>query len=110
MLKSLAEIAATNEGFVLTPKTAQSVVVLSPPVEEKYVAVLALLADGEAWASSGIALVLGQSQRTVQRALNHLLAQNKVQSFGKGRTRRWLSSPLPGFATTLLLPAPAPGG
>jgi len=32
-----------------------------------------------------------------------------VQSFGYGRARRWTTPPVPGFATTLLLPAPLPG-
>jgi hypothetical protein len=104
LVKTLADINATKDGFVLSPMPAYDVVVLAQPVEEKYAAVLALLADGEAWSSSAIALALGLSQRTVQRALDALLAKAKVQSFGHGRTRRWLSPPVPGFATTLLLP------
>ena len=32
----------------------------------------------------------------------------KVQSFGRGRARRWMTPPVPGFTTTLLLPAPLP--
>ena len=35
-------------------------------------------------------------------------AGGKVQSFGRGRARRWMTPPLPGFTTTLLLPAPLP--
>ena len=66
---------------------------------------LALLADGEAWSSSALALALGASQRTVQRALDALAADGKVQSFGRGRARRWMTPPVPGFPTTLLLPA-----
>jgi hypothetical protein len=46
----------------------------------------------------------------VQRALDSLAAAGKVQSFGRGRARRWMTPPLPGFTTTLLLPAPLPGG
>jgi biotin operon repressor len=34
--------------------------------------VLAFLADGESWSSSALALALGTSQRTVQRALDRL--------------------------------------
>ena len=78
-------------------------------IEEKDAVVLALLADGEAWASSALALVLGVSQRSVQRALDALAAAGKVQSIGRGRTRRWMSPPLPGFTTALLLPGPVPG-
>ena len=50
----------------------------------------------------------GASQRTVQRALDSLAAAGKVQSFGRGRARRWMTRPVPGFTTTLLLPAPLP--
>lgn len=104
VLKTLADINATKEGFVLEANSTPEVFVLAQPVEEKHAAVLALLADGEAWSSSAIALALGTSQRTAQRSLDTLLAEAKVQSFGRGRARRWLSPPLPGFATTLLLP------
>ena len=83
---------------------------LARPVEEEYAAVLAFLADGESWSSSALALALGTSQRTVQRALDSLAASGKVQALGRGRARRWMTPPLPGFATTLLLPAPLPGG
>ena len=68
------------------------------------------LADGEQWSSSALALALGTSQRTVQRALDALAVAGKVQALGRGRARRWMTPPLPGFATTLLLPAPLPGG
>jgi predicted ArsR family transcriptional regulator len=84
--------------------------VLARPVEEEHAAVLAFLADGESWSSSALALALGTSQRTVQRALDSLAASGKVQAFGRGRARRWTTPPLPGFATMLLLPAPLPGG
>jgi hypothetical protein len=107
-LKSLADIQATQRGFALAPRGASQVVVLARPVEEEHAAVLAFLADGESWASSALALALGTSQRTVQRALDSLAAAGKVQSFGHGRARRWLTPPVPGFATPLLLPAPLP--
>jgi hypothetical protein len=83
-------------------------VVLAPPVEEEHARVLAFLADGESWSSSAFALALATSQRTVQRALDSLEASGKVQSFGRGRARRWITPPVPGFTTTLLLPAPLP--
>ena len=82
---------------------------LAQPVESKHADVLALLADGEAWSSSALALALGTGQRTMQRALDALADAAKVQSLGQGRARRWTMPPLPGFATTLLLPAPLPG-
>jgi hypothetical protein len=107
-LRALAGVSATQRGFALAPRRAREVVVLARPVEEKHAAVLAFLADGESWSSSALALVLGASQRTVQRALDSLAAAGKVQSFGRGRARRWMAPPVPGFATTLLLPASLP--
>jgi hypothetical protein len=71
--------------------------------------VLALLADGESWSSSALALAPRANPRTVQRALDALAAAGKAQAFGHGRARRWTTPPVPGFATTLLLPAPLPG-
>ncbi|MBN3856197.1 helix-turn-helix domain-containing protein [Paraburkholderia sp. Ac-20340] len=109
LLDGIAGIRATARGFALDPHGATDVVVLARPVEEPHAAVLALLADGEAWSSSALALALGASQRTVQRALDALAAARKVQPVGVGRARRWTMPPLPGFATALLLPAPLPG-
>jgi hypothetical protein len=108
VLRSLADVQATKRGFALHPRHAREVVVLARPVEEKHAAVLAFLADGESWSSSALSLALATSQRTVQRALDSLAAGGKVQSFGRGRTRRWMTPPPPGFTTTLLLPAPLP--
>jgi hypothetical protein len=108
MLRPLAEVSATPRGFALLPRRAPEVVVLARPVEEAHAAVLAFLADGESWSSSALALALGASQRSVQRALDALAAAGKVQSVGRGRARRWLTPPVPGFATTLLLPTPLP--
>ena len=52
----------------------------------------------------------GASARTVQRALERLATAGKVQSYGRGRARRWMTRPVPGFTTTLLLPGPLPRG
>ncbi len=109
-LRPLADIAATQQGFTLVPRPSREVVVLARPVEEEHAAVLAFLADGESWSSSSLALALGASQRTVQRALDELAGEGKVQSFGRGRARRWMTPPMPGFTTTLLLPAALPDG
>ncbi len=108
VLRTLAGVSATKRGFALAPRRAGEVVVLARPVEEQHAAVLAFLADGEAWSSSALALALGASQRTVQRALERLAAAGKVQSFGRGRPRRWTTPPVPGFTMTLFLPAPLP--
>jgi hypothetical protein len=107
-LRPLAGVDATTRGFALVPRGAREVVVLARPVEEPHAAVLAFLADGESWSSSALALALGASQRSVQRALDALAEAGKVQSFGRGRAQRWLTPPVPGFTTTLLLPAPLP--
>lgn len=109
VLRPLADVNATRDGFALVPRRARKVVVLARPVEEEHAAVLAFLADGESWSSSALALALGASQRTVQRSLDELAGAGKVQFFGRGRARRWMTPPVPGFTTTLLLPAPLPG-
>jgi hypothetical protein len=107
-LKTLADVSATKDGFALVPRRTREVVVLAPPVEEEHGAVLAFLADGESWSSSALAIALGASARTVQRALDELAAEGKVQSFGRGPARRWMTPPVPGFPTILLLPGPLP--
>jgi hypothetical protein len=109
-LRPMSGVNATTRGFALAPRTADEVVVLTWPTEigEEYAAVLAFLADGESWSSSALSLALGVSQRTVQRALDSLAAAGKVQSFGRARARRWMTPPVPGFTTTLLLPTPLP--
>jgi hypothetical protein len=110
-LRGLARVRATDRGFVLEPAgRSGEVVVLARPleVEDEHAAVLALLSDGESWSSSSLALALGTSQRTVQRALDALAAGGRVQAFGRGRARRWTTPPLPGFTTALLLPASLP--
>jgi predicted ArsR family transcriptional regulator len=103
LLRPLADVSATKRGFALVPLCAGEVVVLARPVEEQHAGVLATLADGESWSSSALALALGASQRTVQRALDRLAATGKVQSFGRGRARRWTSASVPGCTTTLLI-------
>ncbi len=109
-LRNVADINATADGFALRPHRARDVVLLAPPTDEAHATVLALLADGEAWSSSALALALDASQRTVQRALDELTADGKAQAIGRGRARRWMAPPVPGFPTTLLLPAALPGG
>jgi tetratricopeptide (TPR) repeat protein len=104
MLRTVADVSATTRGFALTPRRSSEVAVLALPVEEQNAVVLAFLADGESWSSSALALALGTSQRTVQRALDSLTEAGKVQSFGRARARRWMTPPMPGFTTTLLLP------
>ena len=108
-LSSLAEVRSTPVGFALLPRSGE-VLVLAPPIESPDAEVLALMADGEAWSTSALALALGSSQRTAQRALGVLEASGKVRVLGRGRARRWLSAPIGGFATTLLLPAPPGAG
>ena len=107
-LRAFTAVTATKRGFALAPRGERDVVVIAWPVEEQHAAVLALLADGESWSSSALALALGASQRTVQRALDSLAAAARVQAFGRGRARRWMTPPMPGFTTILLLPGPLP--
>jgi tetratricopeptide (TPR) repeat protein len=105
LLRPLAEVSATTQGFTLLPQHTSEVVVLARPVEEAHASILAFLTDGESWSSSALALALSTSQRTVQRSLDSLEERGKVQSFGRGRARRWMTPPASGFTTTLLLPA-----
>jgi hypothetical protein len=109
-IRDFADIDASKVGFVLVPRRISDVAVLAPPTDDDHAAVLALLSDGEAWSSSALALALGASQRTVQRALDDLAASNKVRSVGRARARRWMTPPLPGFPTSLLLTAALPLG
>ncbi len=104
-IKPLAEIHATEQGFVLDSYAAGEIAVLEPPVENEQGEVLALLADGEAWSSSALALALDVSPRTVQRSLDTLAENGKAEWFGQGRARRWIATSVPGFPTSLLLPA-----
>jgi hypothetical protein len=103
-VRPFAGIRATARGFELVPRGASSVRLLLPPVESPDAGVLALLADGEAWSTSALAQALGSSQRTIQRALRALVEAGQARSLGRGRSQRWLSAPVAGFATTLLLP------
>jgi hypothetical protein len=107
-IRTLAGVSATPRGFTLAPRSARDVIVLARPVEEQHGDVLAFLADGESWSSSALALALGTGQRTAQRALDSLAVAGKVQWFGRGRARRWMTPPVPGFTTILLLPSPLP--
>jgi hypothetical protein len=107
-LRTIAGVNATRRGFALVPRHARGVAVLTLPVEEEHATALAFLGDGESWSSSALALALGTSQRTAQRALDTLAAAGKAQSFGRGRARRWTAPSVPGFTTTLLLPSSLP--
>src|SRR5437870_5655 len=106
----LARIEASARGFALTPRGERAGGVLLPPIDGDQASLLALLADGAAWSTSALALALGASQRTVQRALVEPEAAGRVRSIGRARARRWLSPPLAGFTTILLLPAALPLG
>jgi hypothetical protein len=108
LVTALAHIEATERGFVLKPLGGRSVIVLAPPIDGDQASLVALLSDGAAWSTSGLALALGASQRTVQRALVELEAAGQVRSIGRARAQRWLAPPLAGFTTILLLPAALP--
>jgi hypothetical protein len=110
LVKPMARIEATPRGFVLAPPRSanREVVVLAPPIDGEQASLVALLSDGAAWSTSALALALGASQRTVQRALAELEAEGRVRAIGQARARRWLAPPLAGFTTILLLPASLP--
>lgn len=108
LVAPLAGVAATARGFALQPGEGREVTLLVPPIEGEQASLLALLSDGAAWSTSALALALGASQRTVQRALVELEACAQVRSLGRARAQRWLAPPLTGFTTILLLPAALP--
>jgi hypothetical protein len=110
LVKTLAAIEATERGFILKPLAGRDVAVLAPPIDGEQASLVALLSDGAAWSTSALALALGASQRTVQRALADLEADSRVRSLGRARAQRWLAPPLAGFTTILLLPASLPIG
>lgn len=109
LLLPVAELVATPQGFLLRARDGGRVAVLAPPAEGDHAALLAVLADGESWSSSALALALAASPRTVQRALQALAADGRVQAVGRGRACRWMVPSLPGIATALLLPTPLAG-
>ena len=108
IIAPLAGVEATARGFALRPLAGRTVAVLAPPLEGEQAALLALLADGAAWSTSALALALGDSQRTVQRALAELESGGLVRAIGQARARRWVAAPMVGFTTILLLPASPP--
>ena len=108
LLAPMAAIDATPRGFALRPLAAREVLVIAPPIAGDAASLLALLSDGAAWSTSALALALGESQRTVQRALVELEAAGRVRALGRARAQRWLAPPLAGFTTILLLPAALP--
>lgn len=108
LLRDVAAIEATPRGFALRPHDGDDIVVLAPPIDGEQASLVALLSDGAAWSTSALALALGASQRTVQRALAELEADGQVRAIGQARARRWLAPPLAGFTTILLLPAALP--
>ena len=105
LVKPVAAIEATPRGFALKPHGGRDVALIAPPIDDDAASLVALLADGVAWSTSALALALGASQRTVQRALVELEAAGRVRSIGRARAQRWLAPPLAGFTTILLLPA-----
>ncbi|NUO53178.1 MAG: helix-turn-helix domain-containing protein [Polyangiaceae bacterium] len=103
-LDGMALIDSTPRGFSLVVDDERAAVVLEPPIDGQDASLLALLADGEAWSTSALALALGRSQRSVQRALADLENAGEVRSIGKARARRWLTPSSSEFTTSLLLP------
>ena len=104
-LLPLAEVRATPHGFTLTARQASRPLLLLPPHPGDASALVALLSAGESWSTSALAIALGTSQRSIQRALGGLEADGRVTGVGRGRSRRWVAPPSSGFATTLLLVA-----
>ena len=109
-LRALDPASGAEVRRLRVPAQAGEVVVLEPPTEGAHAELLSLLADGQAWSSSALAIALGLSQRSLQRALQELAGQGKARPVGQGRARRWTAEPVPGFPTSLLLPGALIGG
>ena len=108
VLGAIAGIDATTDGFALAPRRVRDVVVLAPPTDEAHATVLALLADGEAgrvrrwrWRSAQASAPCSARSTILRRTA-------RCRRVGRGRARRWMAPPVPGFPTTLLLPAALP--
>jgi hypothetical protein len=93
-LASFATLQADALGYRLTAGDALRVVVLAPATDGDDAALIALLGDGASWSTSALALALGASQRTVQRALVSLRSRGVVGCIGRGRARRWSAAPI----------------
>lgn len=109
-VETFAVVEARGPGYVLRALDNAPVVALVPPASGEASAVLALLRGGESWSTSALATAMGQSQRTVQRALTTLRDEGRIEGIGAGRSQRWVAKPPEGFATTLLLVMRAPKG
>jgi DNA-binding winged helix-turn-helix (wHTH) protein len=92
LLAKVGSIQAEGAGYRLV--AADNVQVLLPATAHEHAALLALLSDGASWSSSALALALGASQRTLQRALLSLEESGRVVGRGQGRARRWSVAPL----------------
>ena len=110
VVAELAQLRATKAGFLLVPRGTGGVLVLEPPSAAGDAALVALLADGQPWSTSALALALGASQRTVQRALSALEAAGQVTSLGRARAQRWLWTALAGSSQILFVPAAPSAG
>lgn len=107
LLRGVAGITATRAGYQLLPHRSAAVRLLLPPLTGPHADVLALLSDGQAWSTASIALALGKSQRSVQRACRALRSEAALVALGRGPYQRWLSASLQPIAPALLLPCGA---
>jgi DNA-binding winged helix-turn-helix (wHTH) protein len=96
LLSGSGSVQAEGSGYRLVAAVSgnQGVQVLLPPSAGEHAALLALLGDGVSWPSSALAIALGASQRTLQRALLSLEESGSVVGRGQGRARRWAVAPL----------------
>ncbi len=103
-LSPIATIESADGGYLICPLGVEEVAVLLVPEDSDFGELRALLADGQAWSTSSLALALGMSQRNVQRLLAELEADGRVRSAGKGRAKRWLAGTALASTTAMLLP------
>jgi hypothetical protein len=93
VLGTLAGVSATKRGFALVPRRRTRGRRAGAARRRQACGGACLPRRRRVVVELGAGAVLGASQRTVQRSLDSLAAAGKVQSFGRGRARRWMTRP-----------------
>ena len=102
LLPSACRIDPAGRAWRLVVPNDESVVVVE--LEAEGDTLTALLADGQPWAARDLALAIGASQRSVQRSLRSLVRRGEVESVGRARAQRWVSTrATSGIATQMFL-------
>jgi hypothetical protein len=96
-----ASPVARADGYALSSK--RDVVLLLPPSDDDAARLALLLGDGAAWSAQGLAEHAGRSRRTVQRALQALVASGAAVRTGQGKSVRYARPGTPIASRMVLL-------